>query len=239
MNSAAAKQIEQAIITYFDKNLLYMLKTSFNLIIAGGFIHDVLNHIEPTDIDIFVFRINEFKELIQFFTRREEYQLCFYTSIIEVKSHKFSKTIQLINSIGKDEWEIMDDFDFDHNRVFYIPNKGEVFASINCLKCWKTKKINRPYGYNTYITKLRFKRAMEKGYQFTSQFIQQTFNVSLDEQQITPDKIMELVASDDYIADSRKLTDSDIILITRDTKEALHMFETQTAKKPLNMTLRI
>ena len=237
--SSTALRIKDAIVKYFNLEIWEILQSvnTNKYIIAGGFIHDVLNDAEPNDMDIFILCRDEFGRLIEKLTTKMNCELKFYKSIVEVSHSSFSKTIQLINSRRKDPWEIMDDFDFDYNRAFLHQNI--VFAGINCLQCWETKKIDNPYGYNTYITKLRFSKALEKGYTFTPRFIKLVFNCDLDEYEITPAKIMELVDSNDDIPTTRKLNETDIILATSDTDLALKTFEEITSKNILNMTLRL
>jgi len=55
----------------------------------------------------------------------------------------------------------------------------------------------------------------------------------------TPEKIMELVESNDDIPTTRKLNETDVILITSDTDLALKTFEEVTSRNILNITLRL
>lgn len=238
-HSSSGKRIEAAIIKYFNHNLFEILQNEapHAYIIAGGFIHDVLNDKEPNDMDVFIFDIRAFQNIIKNLTEILKCELKFYKSIVEVNHSEFSKTIQLINSSRKDPWVIMDDFDFDYNRAFYY--SYAVCAGTNCIRSWQTKKIDNPYGYNSYITKSRFAKALDKGYTFTPKFIKLVFNCDLNEDEITPEKIMELVNSNDDIPSSRKLCDSDIILKTSNTDLALKTFKDTTKKNVLNMILRI
>jgi hypothetical protein len=133
-------------------------------IIAGGFVHDVVNGLTPSDIDIWVLTIQGYYELVEYFSS-------IYTNIkyhihgifIEIEADNLPYNIQLLNTIDRTPLDIIKNFDMDYIRCYFDGNTIQMTP--DCLEAWNTEVIRNMVSY-CKIRPCRILKSHQKGYKF-------------------------------------------------------------------------
>lgn len=138
-------------------------------IIAGGFIHDIVNGINPNDIDIYVFNNEALIKLIKYFELFKESNVYFiiYPCLVEVRGLRYP--IQIINSIGQTP-NLVEYFDLEYVKCYYTGNGNTIMATPKCIEMWKTKLIDTLED-GIRLTDKRVLKSIAKGYKFTNYII--------------------------------------------------------------------
>ena len=146
-------------------------------IIAGGFIHDIVNGIYPNDIDIYVFNNEALIKLIKYFELFKESNVYFviYPCLVEVRGLRYP--IQIINSIGQTP-NIVERFDLEYVKCYYTGNSNTIMATTKCIEMWKTKQIDTLTN-GIRLTDKRVLKSIKKGYMFSNYIIRERLGLPI------------------------------------------------------------
>jgi hypothetical protein len=147
-------------------------------IIAGGYVHDIVNGLVPNDIDMWIMTERGYHSLLEYFSNiftNVKYHI--HAIFIEIEADDLQYNIQLINVIGSTPIEIIGNFDMDYIRCYY--DGINVNTMPDCLESWDTKVV-RNMNMFLIIRPSRLLKAHLKGYQFERK-LAKSINMPVDD----------------------------------------------------------
>jgi hypothetical protein len=152
-----------------------------DFIIAGDFIHNILNNFSSKEIHFFVLTEKGFHTLLYFFYKMTNYTTFSITKQnIDLNLNGYPYIIKLFNRINWSIYQCMESYYFNYKKCFF---DGETIKiSPDCIEMMNEKNIYLSFQGN-YIYYKDILDAIEKGYKFKKEFIASTGieNIELEE----------------------------------------------------------
>jgi hypothetical protein len=151
----------------FDPSRLEGWEEDF--IIAGDFIHNILNYYKSHEIDFYVLTEKGFRTLLCFFYKMSNYVTFSITKhSIDININDYSYMIKLHNRLGWSIYQCMESYYFDYKKCFF--DGQSIKISQECNEMMLEKKIYRLFK-DVNIHYKDILDAINKGYKFKKEFL--------------------------------------------------------------------